>query len=166
VCWLWGWWLGLMPACLWCPQLKEGKEGLSSDLPWALWWGLQIEGLEVSLLKGRVLWPCQMSILRRMRSVPNRDCLGERKHALWPIVSQDLLNGAQTIVQLPIHGDMKSQRLHFLNPPSMSPEIHFPIKTKILLLKVVSATCKLYSLEPACEWVCKCDDLLVKYGTT
>jgi len=52
--------------------------------------------------------------------------LGDQKRALWPIVRQAFLKGAQRVVWMPIHWDIESHRHLFLYATSRSPEIHLP----------------------------------------
>ena len=52
--------------------------------------------------------------------------LSDRRFALWPFISQALVIVAQTTFQVQIKWDMKSHRLHFLNPPSNSPDVYLP----------------------------------------
>lgn len=69
--------------------------------------------------------------------------LGDRRLALWPIVSQILLNCAQTSYCLTTPLDIGLQRLHFLNPVSMSPEIYLPSKSTDPIIQMGSAAYKL-----------------------
>ena len=57
----------------------KGREGLSSDPPWALWWALQVECIEDSLLNERGLCHWQTWVKRWMRNIPNRDWFGWQK---------------------------------------------------------------------------------------
>ena len=93
--------------------------------------------------------------------------LGDKILAIWPIVRQNLLKGAQTCFQLPIHWDVKSKRLHFQNPPSRNPEIHLPSKSTDLIVQVGgSAAIRSFLVEPSCGGGWICIDLWVQYVTT
>jgi len=59
---------------------REEKEHRSSDPPWVLWWGFQVERLEVSLLEERGFWPYQLRVKGKIGNVPNWDWFGVTEH--------------------------------------------------------------------------------------
>ena len=122
-CWLVMRWLVPLPACLWCPKLSR-NEGVSLFLSsvgpegratWA--------GLEVSLLDERGLWPGNW---------------GSREGGgAWQMEAGCRWQNSSTLVhyqtdcskgcsdQFSVANSLRhGQRLHFLIPPSRSPESH------------------------------------------
>ena len=67
-----------------------------------------------------------------MRKLPNRDgfLVTEILH-FGPLSARIFVKGTQTSVQMPLHWDMATHRLHFPNPPMLSPYVHLPRKPRI-----------------------------------
>ena len=138
-CCLGDWWPCPVPAFECCLQTYVREAG-------SIWWTSTGPWLRSScrVSWGIPLWregtlSLKIKDLEKDEECPKyRLVLANRKIEVWPIVSQALLDCAQTVVWLPIHWDLESHRLHFLNPQSTSPEIHFPANPQILIIQVGS----------------------------
>ena len=136
---------------------KKWKKGLSCELLRAGAWSLHVEGLEGS--------PASCGSRYGWVVYPNRVCFSDRRLALQLIVNQALGKIALTGDLMSFPWDMKSHRLHFLNPPSTSPDVLLPIESTIPYYPFLFCCRKERCfLEPSCECGWKCFGLWVKFG--
>ena len=129
-CWMLVSWLGPLPACLWYSYIvRTGR-----------WFSLLIfhepcsEGFKWRVLRFR-------SWMRGDKGPANRwsregwgvslieTAFGWQKTCALAHCHPGPAQGCSACYWLPIHWDMDIHRIHFLNHPSMTPEIHLPSKS-------------------------------------